>query len=152
MRDSTGLPAPRSRASGKALRQHRRVVVRLPGPVRRGVRRLHGAPEDTRPPVIRHRESTVSTCETLAGLRTRRHLGDHDQAGNALWTEGELLVDSVHRFKGQSAPVIVLCEIDFDALGDKELCKLFVGMTRSRFRLECVLSEPAAALLMQLAG
>ncbi|HEY8357297.1 MAG TPA: AAA family ATPase [Ramlibacter sp.] len=94
------------------------------------------------------RNSAVCAAATLAGLRTRRYRGEHDRDGNPLWTEGELLVETVYRFKGQSAPVIVLCEIGFDAIGPKELCKLFVGMTRAQFRLECVLAEPAAAALV----
>lgn len=98
------------------------------------------------------RNSAVCEAETLAGLPTRRYSGAHDKDGNALWTEGELLVETVYRFKGQSAPVIVLCEIGFSELGEKELCKLFVGMTRAQFRLECVLAEPAAQLLMSRTG
>jgi hypothetical protein len=98
------------------------------------------------------KHSSVFGANTLAGLRTRRFRGTYDAAGNPLWTEGELLVETVYRFKGQSAPVIVLCEVEFAELGQKELCKLFVGMTRAQFRLECVLAEPAAQLLMGRVG
>jgi superfamily I DNA and RNA helicase len=78
-------------------------------------------------------------------------LGTYDSAGNALWSEGELLVETIYRFKGQSAPVVVLCEIDFKELSSKELRKLFVGFTRAQLRLECLLSEAASALLMSRA-
>ena len=57
-------------------------------------------------------------------------------------------METLYRFKGQSAPVVVLCEVDFEALGDKERHKLFVGFTRAQFRLECVLTERAAQMLL----
>lgn len=93
--------------------------------------------------------SEVLTCEKLAGLALKTFNGRHDAAGNPLWTEGDLLAETLYRFKGQSAPVVVLCEVDFETLGPKEVHKLFVGFTRAQFRLECVLSEKAATLLMQ---
>ncbi|NML42507.1 AAA family ATPase [Ramlibacter sp. G-1-2-2] len=96
--------------------------------------------------------SAVLKAEALAGLRTRRFRGEYDKAGNALFTQGDLLAETVYRFKGQSAPVVVLCEVEFAELGEKELRKLFVGFTRAQFRVECVLSEPAAQLLMARAG
>lgn len=87
--------------------------------------------------------------EKLAGLTLKRFTGKYDAASNPLWTAGQLLVETLYRFKGQSAPVVVLCEIDFEALGDKERRKLFVGFSRAQFRLECVLSDRAAQLLIE---
>lgn len=93
--------------------------------------------------------STVLGQESLAGLKTTRFTGKYDTASNPIWTDGDLLVETLYRFKGQSAPVIVLCEVDFEALGDKERRKLFVGFTRAQFRLECVLTERSAQLLLE---
>lgn len=94
------------------------------------------------------RERSEALARTnLAGLTLKRFTGKYDAASNPVWTSGELFVETLYRFKGQSAPVVVLCEIDFETLGEKELRKLFVGFTRAQFRLECVLSERAANLL-----
>lgn len=92
--------------------------------------------------------SAVLARDTLAGMSLRRFTGRYDSAGNPLWTSGDLLVETLYRFKGQSAPVVVLCEVDFEQLTAKELRKLFVGFTRAEFRLECVLSDRSAQLLM----
>ncbi len=92
--------------------------------------------------------SEVLGREMIAGLRTRRFTGRYDPAGNPLWTGGDLLVETLYRFKGQSAPAVILCEIDFEQLSDVERRKLFVGMTRAQVRLECVLSERAARGLL----
>jgi len=37
---------------------------------------------------------------SLAGLPTRRFTGGFDAAGEAIWSEGNLFVDTVLRFKG----------------------------------------------------
>jgi superfamily I DNA and RNA helicase len=91
----------------------------------------------------------VLQLPTLGGLTTRRTSGKYDTAGNALWHEGDLLVESVYRFKGQSAPAVVLCEVDFETLSPLEARKLFVGMTRGQMRVEVVLTERAAGQLAQ---
>lgn len=94
--------------------------------------------------------SEVMTRDTLAGISLKKFTGRYDSAGNPLWTSGDLLADTLYRFKGQSAPVVVVCEVDFEQLTAKELRKLFVGFSRAEFRLECVLSERSAELVMDL--
>ena len=93
--------------------------------------------------------SEVQNRNTLAGLPLKQYSGKYDKAGNAIWSDGVLLLETLYRFKGQSAPVVVLCEIDFEELTEKERRKLFVGFSRAQFRLECVLSERSASLLFE---
>jgi thymidine kinase len=93
------------------------------------------------------KNSRVLAMSQLGGHSTRRTTGQFDAAGNALWHAGDLMVESVYRFKGQSAPVVVLCEVDFEELTPVHARKLFVGMTRGQVRVEVVLSERAAKLL-----
>lgn len=78
--------------------------------------------------------------------------GRYDLSGSPIYSEGVVLIDSVHRFKGQSAPCVVFTEIDFESLDDVPLRKLFVGMTRATIKLVLVMSERAAeALLREIA-
>ena len=93
------------------------------------------------------KNAEVLKLKNLGGFTTRRTSGQYDIAGNALWLEGDLLVESVYRFKGQSAPAVVLCEVDFEEITPVEARKLFVGMTRGQMRVEVVLSERAAGAL-----
>lgn len=60
------------------------------------------------------------------------------------------MVESLRRFKGQSAPVVVLynIDIDFDTVTDAERRKLFVGLTRGQLRVDLVLSERAERALL----
>ena len=84
---------------------------------------------------------------TLGQFSLRRPTGKYTNAGDAVWTEGDLLVESVYRFKGQSAAGIVLTEVDFEELDEGTKRKLFVGLTRTQLAVEVVLSERAAACL-----
>ena len=59
-----------------------------------------------------------------------------------------MLLESVYRFKGQAAPAIVFAEIDFEALDERAVRKLFVGATRAMMKLVMVVSERAAEQLM----
>ena len=84
----------------------------------------------------------------LGPYRTSQFTGKYTREGQPVWTEGVLLVDSVYRFKGQSAPAVVLTEVDFDQLRDIDRKRLFVGMTRAQMALEVVLSEAAETCMM----
>lgn len=83
----------------------------------------------------------------LGGFAIRKFTGQYDSAGNPCWSEGRLLVESLHRFKGQSAPVVVLCEVDFENMTEKDKCKLFVGLTRAQLRAEVLISQRAVSAL-----
>jgi hypothetical protein len=91
-------------------------------------------------------KSKVMSLSHAGGKRISRSVRDAD--GNSTWTEGELKVETVNRFKGQSAPVVVFCEIDFEELNVVNARKLFVGMTRGQLKVELVLSNKAAELLL----
>ena len=89
------------------------------------------------------KSSALLNRERIGAWRLRRYTGQFDEGGNPRWTDGELLIDTVRRFKGQAAPAVVLTECDFDALDEKTKRLLFVGITRARVHLEWVLSERA---------
>ncbi len=91
--------------------------------------------------------SALLNLDALGHHTLKSFAGHYDLFGNPVFRDGELLTESVYRFKGQSAPAVIFTEIDFDTLDDKSLRKLFVGMTRARMRLALVISERAAAFL-----
>ena len=91
-------------------------------------------------------KSKVMNLDYAGGKKIKRPMRDAD--GNSTWTDGELRVETVNRFKGQSAPVVVFCEIDFEEMNVVNARKLFVGMTRGQLKVELVLSERVAQLLV----
>ena len=79
----------------------------------------------------------------------RRFTGEYDLLGQPVYAQGDVLMESVYRFKGQSAPAVVLAEVDFDTLDPRALRKLFVGATRATMKLVLVASARAARVLAQ---
>jgi hypothetical protein len=93
--------------------------------------------------------SLFTSFDQLGDHRLRSPIGSYDPLGNALYKDGSLLLDSVMRLKGQSAPCVIFTEIDFEALDDSAVRRLFVGATRATVRLVLVMSERAARVLSE---
>jgi len=92
-----------------------------------------------------------SDVTKLAGLGVRKFTG-YDAQGNATWSDGEIFVDTLFRFKGQCADAIVLTEIDFDEWTENVKRRLFVGMSRARLTVSLVLTERASQLIDEKLG
>ncbi len=98
----------------------------------------------------RGRESSrLSPFDKLGPYPLRAPTGQYDLLGNALFTDGDVLIDSVHRFKGRASPCVVFTEIDFEVLDDAAVRRLFVGATRATMKLVLVVSERAARVLIE---
>lgn len=93
--------------------------------------------------------SSLLNLDALGNHSLKSFDGSYDLFGNPVFRDGELLTESVYRFKGQSAPAVIFTEIDFETLDEKNFRKLFVGMTRARLKLILVLSEQVAGKLLQ---
>ncbi|MBS0454452.1 MAG: AAA family ATPase [Proteobacteria bacterium] len=99
---------------------------------------------------MRGRErSELLNLERLGDWSLRRFTGTFGEGGEAIWHPGELLIDSVRRFKGQAAPAIVLTECDLAGWDALTRHLLFVGLTRARMHLEWVISESSERLLQK---
>ena len=83
----------------------------------------------------------------IGAYKTRRFTGEYGPDGEQRWSDGELLVESVYRYKGQSAPAVVVTEFDFAELDEPARRRLFVALTRARMGVELVLSERAEGCL-----
>ena len=92
--------------------------------------------------------SRLTPYDKLGPYSLRAPTGQYDLLGNALFTDGDVLVDSVHRFKGRAAPCVVFTEIDFETLDDAAVRRLFVGATRATMKLTLVVSEKSARVLL----
>lgn len=93
--------------------------------------------------------SALMGFDQLANFPLRRFDGTYDTAGNPVYQEGDILLETVFRFKGQSAPCIILTEIDFDVLDEQSARRLYVGATRASMQLSLIISERATARLME---
>jgi superfamily I DNA and RNA helicase len=96
--------------------------------------------------------SVLMRFDRLGDYTLRRFGGTYDDAGNPVYQDGDILVETVFRFKGQSAPCIILTEIDFEALDERAARRLYVGATRASMQLSLVMSERAAGQLLARIG
>ena len=102
---------------------------------------------------FRGREQSLLFPYTQLGTHTLRTFsGQYDLFGNPVYGDGDLLLETVYRFKGQSAPAVIFAEIDFETLDDKARRKLFVGMTRAQLKLILVSSERAGVQMLDALG
>ncbi len=93
-------------------------------------------------------KSKLMSLDRIEDITTRRFTGQFDKNGAPVWTQGAVLVDSIYRFKGQSASGIVLTELDFTELSESVRRKLLVGMTRAEIGLELVISLAAERYIL----
>ena len=92
--------------------------------------------------------SALTPYDTLGNFPLRAFTGAYDLFGNPVFTAGDILIDSIYRFKGQSAACILFTEIDFERFDDLVLRKLFVGMTRATMKLILIISEHSARIML----
>jgi hypothetical protein len=92
--------------------------------------------------------SRLLQMDRLGPWTLQRFTGTFDDGSSPVWTSGELLAESVYRFKGQSAPIVIVCEMDFDVLDDQRARMLFVAATRAQARLHLVMSSTAEAAIV----
>ena len=99
---------------------------------------------------FRGRDKSLFTPFTQIGAHTlRAPIKDaFDDAGNQQFTDGEITTDSVHRFKGQSCPCVILTEIDFEELSENVKSRIFVGATRATIKLILVISSSSLNKLL----
>lgn len=91
--------------------------------------------------------SRLAPYDKIGPYPLRAPTGRYDLLGNPEYTAGDVLIDSVHRFKGQAAPCVILTEIDFEALDERAIRRLFVGATRATLKLVLVMSAAAERCL-----
>ena len=144
-----GSPLPGSEVEIVSYADSKDLIAKTVGAVtdciRAGFKRQHIA-------VISYRgreHSKLAPFDKLGPYALRAPTGRYDLLGNPVYTAGEVLIDSVLRFKGRAAPCVVLTEIDFEALDQAAVRRIFVGATRATMKLTLVVSEAAAKVLLQ---
>lgn len=81
--------------------------------------------------------TALKDVERVGNRTLKRFTNDYDLLGNQVYSRGQVLFETVRRFKGQQAPAVILIDVDPKAERlTQELQVLFCGMTRATVRLE----------------
>ena len=100
---------------------------------------------------VRGRErSMLQGLDHLGVWKLRHFTGKFDAGGGPIWTDGQLLIESVRRFKGQAASAVILTECDMPTLDPMNKRLLFVGLSRARVHSEWVISLTTASWLVKM--
>ena len=85
-------------------------------------------------------ESTAfKGVERVGDYKLARFTGEYDLFGNQVHSAGQIVFDTVRRFKGQQAAAVVLVDVNpREKRLREELQVLFCGMTRATVRLDLV--------------
>jgi hypothetical protein len=90
------------------------------------------------------KSSSLSDLDSINKIPIKKFTGKYDKQKNQIMTEGTILFESIYRFKGQQAPVVIF--VDIDPTDECEHAKqiLFTGMTRATVRLELLAKKGSA--------
>ena len=82
-------------------------------------------------------KSELYPLDQIADVNVRKFTLEYDANHKPIYTDGRILFDSVHRFKGGQAPCVILIDVDPpDWRVESGRPVLFCGMTRATVRLE----------------
>ena len=93
------------------------------------------------------KNSVFANMDRIGRFDLKRFTGAYDSEGHQITQDGDILFDTIYRYKGQQNQVILFVEIDFEELDEQSRNKLYCGMTRATSHLECFFSNRAAEIL-----
>ena len=92
--------------------------------------------------------SVLHPFDAIGPHALRRFTGAYDLFGDPVYSAGDVLVETIYRFKGQCAPCVIFTEIDFEELEERACRKLFVRATGATTKLMLVMSQRAGAVCL----
>jgi superfamily I DNA and RNA helicase len=55
--------------------------------------------------------SPLAIADKFGSYSVRKFTGGYSESGEQIYQKGDVLFDSIYRFKGQEAPVVILCDV-----------------------------------------
>lgn len=86
--------------------------------------------------------AALRETDQIGSHSIRRFTNEYDEQKNQIYTEGELIFDTIFRYKGQQAPVVILTDLDESLEVNERTRKiLYCAMTRATVLLELIVEE-----------
>lgn len=93
------------------------------------------------------KKSALYGLDSLGGFRLSSFTGQYSPEGEQLWSEGEILLDSIYRFKGSQKPFVFLVDVDAEAMTDDVVRRIYCGMTRATLGVELFMTPQFETVL-----
>lgn len=85
------------------------------------------------------KRATLANSSRVGNFTLSSFTGDYDLLGNQRMSRGQIVFDTIHRFKGQQAPAVILTDVDErDMDPDRWERILYTAMTRATVRLDVI--------------
>jgi hypothetical protein len=86
--------------------------------------------------------TSLGDLQQVAKWKLRRYLNKYDANARQVYSDGDINFDSIYRYKGEQAPVVILVDLD-ERLerNDWNTGVLYCAMTRATVKLELVVSK-----------
>jgi hypothetical protein len=91
-------------------------------------------------------KGVLANAAAIGRLRVHRFTGQYTPAGAAIFTPGDLLFETIFRFKGQHAPAVLVTDVDFTEQGARDAKVLYCALTRAQVALEVFVQAQSAWL------
>ncbi len=99
------------------------------------------------------RRSAIDSKKPIGPYALSTFTGEYSPDGEQIWTKGDLLFDSIFRFKGSQRPFVLLVDVDAESIDEKIVRRLYCGMTRATVGVELFISPQfEKAMLKALPG
>ncbi len=86
--------------------------------------------------------SPLAELDSFGNYSIRKFTGAYSNDGGQIYQDGQVLFDSIYRFKGQEAPAVILCDVSpVESNRERWEKILFCGMTRPTLRLEVIANK-----------
>ena len=86
--------------------------------------------------------TALKGCARVGNHTLRHFTNEYHLLGNQIYSDGQVLFDTVRRFKGQQAAAVILVDVDPRERDlRRELQVLFCGLTRATVQLDVVCAE-----------
>ncbi len=85
--------------------------------------------------------ATLANEKTVAGIGLRRLVPGKYEGSKQVYTDGQIVFDTIRRYKGQQAPLVILTDVDFDPSKSFQKNALYCGMTRATLKLIVLYNE-----------
>jgi hypothetical protein len=96
------------------------------------------------------RRSALDRTTSIGPYALSTFTGEYSAEGEQIWTKGDLMFDSIFRFKGSQRPFVLLVDVDAESIDTKIVRRLYCGMTRATVGVELFMTPQFEAALRKV--
>lgn len=93
--------------------------------------------------------SALKGMDMLGDFSLSHFTGSYTPDGQQVWTDGDIVFDSIYRFKGSQRPFILLIDADFNAITEDVVRRFYCGMTRATLGVDVFMAPACEAALRE---